>query len=178
LPLPEFEPRAVQPVAILAPQKIVKGSACYLLLHSLFFNWYSGGWVGGIQLGPLGTAATNKTIVSTPGDYDDGEIGAKYSEKTCSSAAPTTTNPTSLHGRESGPPQCVLPPTTTSCHPNECFLGLPVFKLMVSCYCVLLMQSSSRQIYIKLRPIDLEEKIRPRGDRCLAPSPPRHGYDG
>jgi hypothetical protein len=30
---------------------------------------------GGIQLGPLGTAATNTPIVSTPGDYDDGEIG-------------------------------------------------------------------------------------------------------
>jgi hypothetical protein len=26
-------------------------------------------------LGPLGTAATNKPIVSAPGDYDDGEIG-------------------------------------------------------------------------------------------------------
>jgi hypothetical protein len=30
---------------------------------------------GGVQLGPLGTAATNKPILSTPGDYDDGEIG-------------------------------------------------------------------------------------------------------
>jgi hypothetical protein len=26
-------------------------------------------------LGPLGTAATNRPIVPTPGDYDDGEIG-------------------------------------------------------------------------------------------------------
>jgi hypothetical protein len=26
-------------------------------------------------LGPLGTAATNRPIVSAPGDYDDGEIG-------------------------------------------------------------------------------------------------------
>jgi hypothetical protein len=25
-------------------------------------------------LGPLGTAATNRPIVSVPGDYDDGEI--------------------------------------------------------------------------------------------------------
>jgi hypothetical protein len=25
-------------------------------------------------LGPLGTAATNRPIVSAPGDYDDGEI--------------------------------------------------------------------------------------------------------
>jgi hypothetical protein len=30
---------------------------------------------GGVQLGPLGTAATNRPIVSAPGDYDDGEIG-------------------------------------------------------------------------------------------------------
>jgi hypothetical protein len=30
---------------------------------------------GGVQLGPLGTAATNRPIVPTPGDYDDGEIG-------------------------------------------------------------------------------------------------------
>jgi hypothetical protein len=29
---------------------------------------------GGVQLSPLGTAATNKPIVSAPGDYDDGEI--------------------------------------------------------------------------------------------------------
>jgi hypothetical protein len=26
-------------------------------------------------LGPLGTAATRRTIVPAPGDYDDGEIG-------------------------------------------------------------------------------------------------------
>jgi hypothetical protein len=30
---------------------------------------------GGAHLGPLGTAATNRPIVSAPGDYDDGEIG-------------------------------------------------------------------------------------------------------
>jgi hypothetical protein len=29
---------------------------------------------GGVQLGPLGTAATNRPIVPAPGDYD-GEIG-------------------------------------------------------------------------------------------------------
>jgi hypothetical protein len=29
---------------------------------------------GGVQLGPLGTAATNRPIVPAPGDYDDGEI--------------------------------------------------------------------------------------------------------
>jgi hypothetical protein len=30
---------------------------------------------GGVQLGPLGPAATNRLIVPAPGDYDDGEIG-------------------------------------------------------------------------------------------------------
>jgi hypothetical protein len=30
---------------------------------------------GGVQLGPLGTAATNRPIVQAPGDYDDGKIG-------------------------------------------------------------------------------------------------------
>jgi hypothetical protein len=30
---------------------------------------------GGVQLGPLGTAATNRPIVPAPGDYDGGEIG-------------------------------------------------------------------------------------------------------
>jgi hypothetical protein len=29
---------------------------------------------GGVQLGPLGTAATNRPILPAPGDYDDGEI--------------------------------------------------------------------------------------------------------
>jgi hypothetical protein len=30
---------------------------------------------GGVQLGPLGSAATNRPTVPAPGDYDDGEIG-------------------------------------------------------------------------------------------------------
>jgi hypothetical protein len=30
---------------------------------------------GGVQLGPLGTATTNRPIVPAPGDYDDEEIG-------------------------------------------------------------------------------------------------------
>jgi hypothetical protein len=30
---------------------------------------------GGVQLGPLGSAATNKATVPAPDDYDDGEIG-------------------------------------------------------------------------------------------------------
>jgi hypothetical protein len=40
-----------------------------------FLNWHIGGeGGGGVQLGPLGTAATNRPIVPTAGDYDDGEI--------------------------------------------------------------------------------------------------------
>jgi hypothetical protein len=30
---------------------------------------------GGVQLGPLGTAATDWSIVPASGDYDDGEFG-------------------------------------------------------------------------------------------------------
>jgi hypothetical protein len=30
---------------------------------------------GGVQLGPLGTAVTNRPIVPAPGHYDDREIG-------------------------------------------------------------------------------------------------------
>jgi hypothetical protein len=32
---------------------------------------------GGVQLGPLGTAATDWPIVPAPGFYDDGEFGGK-----------------------------------------------------------------------------------------------------
>jgi hypothetical protein len=34
---------------------------------------------GGVQLGPLGTAAINRPIVPAPGDYDDGGIGGMIS---------------------------------------------------------------------------------------------------
>jgi hypothetical protein len=30
---------------------------------------------GGVELGPLGTSATDWRIVPAPGDYDDGEFG-------------------------------------------------------------------------------------------------------
>jgi hypothetical protein len=30
---------------------------------------------GGVQLGPLGIADTNRPLMPAPGDYDDGEIG-------------------------------------------------------------------------------------------------------
>jgi hypothetical protein len=70
----------------------------YLLYQSLaFFNWYSG---GGVQLGTLGTAATNGLLCQLPmimmeklvDWWSAGET--KYSEKTCPSAALSTTNPT------------------------------------------------------------------------------------
>jgi hypothetical protein len=40
-----------------------------------FFFFLVGIVGGGVQLNPLGTAATNRPIVPAPGDYDDGEIG-------------------------------------------------------------------------------------------------------
>jgi hypothetical protein len=66
-------------------------------------------------LGPLGTTATNRPIVPAPGDYDDGEIGGlmiggetEVLEKTCPSAALSTTNPTCCPytnpGRRGGKP--------------------------------------------------------------------------
>jgi hypothetical protein len=44
---------------------------------------------GGVQLGSLGTAATDWHIVPAPGDYDDGEFDGM---KTCPSATLSTTN--------------------------------------------------------------------------------------
>jgi hypothetical protein len=42
----------------------------------IFFLFFLIGIVGGgVQLGPVGTAATIRPIVPVPGDYDDGEIG-------------------------------------------------------------------------------------------------------
>jgi hypothetical protein len=40
---------------------------------------------GGVQLGPLGTAATNRPTVPAPGDYDDGEIGGMIGRRIFSS---------------------------------------------------------------------------------------------
>jgi hypothetical protein len=37
---------------------------------------------GGVQFGPLSTAATNMPIVPAAGDYDDGEIGGMVEEET------------------------------------------------------------------------------------------------
>jgi hypothetical protein len=48
-------------------------------MKELFFNWYSGGGGVEVQLGPLGTTATNRPIVPAPGDYDDEETGGMIS---------------------------------------------------------------------------------------------------
>jgi hypothetical protein len=45
------------------------------LLKRREFNFLIGIVGGGVQLGPLGTAATKRPIVPSPGDYDNGEIG-------------------------------------------------------------------------------------------------------
>jgi hypothetical protein len=43
---------------------------CNAEFFNFFFNSHSG-----VQMGPLGTSATEWPIVPAPGDYDDGEIG-------------------------------------------------------------------------------------------------------
>jgi hypothetical protein len=71
---------------------------------------------GGVQLGPLGTAAINRPIVPAAlGDYDNGEIGGmivgkgnRSTERKSGRAAFSTTNPTCCPdantGRRSGKP--------------------------------------------------------------------------
>jgi hypothetical protein len=44
----------------------------FLYLLQIYFNSNSG---DGVQLGPHGTAATDRPTAPAPGDYDDGEIG-------------------------------------------------------------------------------------------------------
>jgi hypothetical protein len=68
---------------------------------------------GGVQLGPLDTASTNRPIVPTPGDYDDGEIGGmmigKGNRSTRRKPAPVPLclpqTPHALPEREPGPPR-------------------------------------------------------------------------
>jgi hypothetical protein len=65
----------------------------------------------GVQLGPFGTAATNRPIVPAPGDYDDVEIGGimigKGNRSTRRKPAPCRFVHHKSHmlpGRETGPP--------------------------------------------------------------------------
>jgi hypothetical protein len=70
-------------------------------------------WGGGVQLGPLSTAATNRPIVPAPGDYDDGEIGGmmigRVHRSTRRKPAPVPLcppqTPHALPGSEPGPPR-------------------------------------------------------------------------
>jgi hypothetical protein len=66
---------------------------------------------GGVQLGPLGTAATNRPILTAPGDYDNGEIGGmigRGNRSTRRKSAPMPLCPPQTPhaaGREPGPPR-------------------------------------------------------------------------
>jgi hypothetical protein len=65
-------------------------------------------------LGPLGTAATNRPSMPTPGDYNDREIGGVMIGKGNRSTRRKATRvplcppqtPHALPGREPGPPRC------------------------------------------------------------------------
>jgi hypothetical protein len=59
-------------------------------------------------VGPLGTATTNRPIVSAPGDYDDGENGGMIGRGNQSirrKPAPVPLCPPQTPGREPGPPR-------------------------------------------------------------------------
>jgi hypothetical protein len=60
--------------------------------------------VGGVQSGPLGTAAINRPIVPVLGDYDNGEIGGMIGRGNRSTRSGTlsTTNPTCCPDANSG----------------------------------------------------------------------------
>jgi hypothetical protein len=66
---------------------------------------------GGVQLGPLDTAATNRPIVPTPGDYYDGEIGGMIGRGNQSTRRKPAQcrfvhhKPHMMPGREPGPPR-------------------------------------------------------------------------
>jgi hypothetical protein len=66
---------------------------------------------GGVRLGPLGNAATNRPIVPASGDYDDGEICGMISRETevlrenLPQCRFVRHKPHLLSGRESGPPR-------------------------------------------------------------------------
>jgi hypothetical protein len=72
-------------------------------------NWYGG---GGVWLGPLGIAATNRTIVPALSDYGDGEIGGMISRGIRNTLKKNLPRCRFVHhkrnmlpGRELGPPR-------------------------------------------------------------------------
>jgi hypothetical protein len=87
-------------------------ASMWVCRNLIFFNWYSvGGGGGGVQLGPLGTAATSRPILPDPGDYDDGEIGGMISRgnevlgENLPQGCFVYHKPHMLPGREPGPPR-------------------------------------------------------------------------
>jgi hypothetical protein len=78
----------------------------------IFFNEI-GIMRGGVELGPLGTMATSRSIVPPSSDYDDGEIGGlmigRGNRSTLTKLAPVPLcplqTPHGLPGREPGPPR-------------------------------------------------------------------------
>jgi hypothetical protein len=81
----------------------------------LFFNFLLIGIEGGgVQLGPLGTVATNRPIMPAPDDYDDGEIGGMIGRGTRS----TRRKPAPV-------PLCPLHPTCCSDANPGCRDGKP-----------------------------------------------------
>jgi hypothetical protein len=61
------------------PQSSEPPSHYFSTIKLIFLNGIVG---GGVQLGPLGMAATNRPIVPAPGDYDNGEIGGMIGRET------------------------------------------------------------------------------------------------
>jgi hypothetical protein len=86
---------------------------CFVFGMSQVYIFFKIGIVGGgVQLGPLGTAATNRPIVPAPSDYDDGEIGGMMigrgnrstRRKAASVPLCLPQTPYALPGREPGKP--------------------------------------------------------------------------
>jgi hypothetical protein len=94
---------------------------------------------GGVQLGPLGTAATNRPIVPAQGDYDDGEIGGMIIGRGNRS---TLRKPSSV---------LLCPPQTPHAYQNanlgQC-IGKPVTNCMSYCMAFLKRKKEVVHIYI------------------------------